>query len=356
MKNLLKLLGLASTVTVVASAIAADLPVMPGKLAPKMDVSKWYKGAPVDELLPNKTYVIEFWASWCAACRPGISFTNALSHKFKDVAFVGIGIWETPEKSSQFVQEVGDKVEFSLGFGGNGDHMAKSWMEDATQNGIPTAFIVKNRVVQWVGWPFDLERPLTEVEAGKFDLKASVAEFSLQAEATRKDMTYHAGLEDATSLRSNGKKLEAWKLLNKLQKENPDKDSELAPTRLAWNAQDNPKLAIAMVKKLLRKGGLNELRTLCTFALTVQDQGIEASRMGEDAIKGALAKDSTSIELLWYSAHYFKRFADYDKALRYANKAIEIFPKSSYKDSPDYLDSLKKLQSEIETLARSRAK
>ena len=59
--------------------------------------------------------------------------------------------WEDEEgdKLPKFVGRMGKKMDYNVGYSGNQDGMAASWMEAAAQNGIPTAFIVKDRKIMW---------------------------------------------------------------------------------------------------------------------------------------------------------------------------------------------------------------
>src|SRR5690242_16512330 len=67
-----------------------------GDAAPTLTVSTWIKGDKFDKFEPGKTYVIEFWATWCGPCRVSIPHLTELAHKYKDqgVRVLGVDVWE----------------------------------------------------------------------------------------------------------------------------------------------------------------------------------------------------------------------------------------------------------------------
>jgi tetratricopeptide (TPR) repeat protein len=47
--------------------------------------------------------------------------------------------------------------------------MAKAWMKAAEENGIPTAFVVHDRKIAWIGHPLEMDEPLAKITAGDWD-------------------------------------------------------------------------------------------------------------------------------------------------------------------------------------------
>src|SRR5207237_986319 len=143
-----------------ASPAADNLSV--GDSAPKLAVKEFVKGEPVTKFERGKTYVVEFWATWCGPCRISIPHLTELQKQHKNVTFVGVSIWERDAKKVKpFVEEMGDKMDYRVALdevpeGGPADQgaMAKNWMSAANQEGIPAAFIINGEgKIAWIGYP-----------------------------------------------------------------------------------------------------------------------------------------------------------------------------------------------------------
>ncbi|MDR3635447.1 MAG: redoxin family protein [Isosphaeraceae bacterium] len=168
-----------------SSANAGDILNL-GDPAPPLAVSSWVKGDKVEKFEPGKTYVIEFWATWCGPCLESIPHLTELAHQYKDkgVRFIGVDVWEQDTALvPPFVKEMGDKMDYSVALDSVTDKgdpkdgaMAKAWMNAAEEDGIPTAFIVRDGTIAWIGHPMKMDEPLAKITAGDWDPKADAGE------------------------------------------------------------------------------------------------------------------------------------------------------------------------------------
>ncbi len=157
-----------------------------GSAAPPIKVSKWIKGKP-NKLGHGNINVVEFWATWCVPCKVSIPHLTELAKKYKGKAnFTGVSVYERPDTDmaavEKFVKDEGESMSYNVAADAKGGVMAKSWMEAAKQEGIPTAFVIgKDGKILWIGHPMGgLDEVLDQVVEGTFDPKAEAAKQTRQ--------------------------------------------------------------------------------------------------------------------------------------------------------------------------------
>ena len=146
------------------SATAQDAKLTVGSPAPQIEVKEFVKGEPVKSFENGKIYVVEFWATWCPPCVDSIPHLSSLQKKHKDVVFMGISIDKDTSKVKPFVTKMGKKMEYRVAID---KKMSTTWMQAANQGGIPTAFIVKNGTIAWIGHPMEMDKVLDNIVSGK---------------------------------------------------------------------------------------------------------------------------------------------------------------------------------------------
>jgi thiol-disulfide isomerase/thioredoxin len=158
-----------------------------GDTAPKLTVKEFVKGEPVKTFEKGKIYVVEFWATWCGPCKAVIPHLTELQKKYKNVVFISVSVWERdPDKVKPFVEEMGDKMDYrvatdSVPKGEKADlgSMSKNWLTAANVEGIPHAFIINvDGKIAWMGHPVKLDKPLEDIQAGQWDIKAVKDKFT----------------------------------------------------------------------------------------------------------------------------------------------------------------------------------
>jgi thiol-disulfide isomerase/thioredoxin len=160
-----------------------------GDAAPRLTIARFLKGTPFTAFQPNKVYVVEFWATWCGPCRQTMPHLTALQQKYKAVTILGVSVSEPdPAAVKPFVQQMGKQIGYAIATDNAQNTMGKNWLAASGQAGIPVAFVVnKEGRIAWIGNPLNLEAPLQQVLAGRWDIRKAAAQYRIeQAQATRK--------------------------------------------------------------------------------------------------------------------------------------------------------------------------
>jgi thiol-disulfide isomerase/thioredoxin len=334
------LAGLAAAVAVVLSAgVAQAVDLKPGDAAPKLTVKEWIKGEPVTGFAKGKVYVVEFWATWCGPCKATIPHLTELQKKFKDVTFIGVAVWEEDQaKVKPFVAEMGEKMgyrvavdEVPAGKEADSGAMATHWMKAAGQGGIPAAFVVDGEGrVAWIGHPGELEGPLSEVVAGKFDISAAAAKAKKEAERAGKMQAFQ---QKARAIGDNPKAL--LKLIDETIAADASMEKELGLGKFSLLRLTGQKeSAIAFGQKLISSAGKDDAESLNELAwgLVAPDAptkpdadflkiALEAAKKADelsDGKNGAIA--DTYAKTLWDSGDKAKAIEVQERAVKLALK------------------------------------
>ncbi len=291
-----------------------------GDDAPTIEVSRWAKGEKVDRLENDRTYVVEFWATWCGPCRTSIPHLTQLQKKNKDIQFIGVSVWEQDQKKVKpFVESMGDKMDYSValdivedGQNGSNGKMAKSWMIASGSNGIPTAFIVKNGKVAWIGHPMKLDQSLEKVNSPTFDIARAISDFREEKakEKAKEAMEpkLRAFAQKLMALGRSAKVKERIALIDKAIEETPELEGVL---------------------------GLQKY----TFMFQAKDK--DASAYGTKLVEGALKDESESLnQIAWLNLDPDSNIADADRDFKLALKAAKRADELTKGEDGPILDTL----------------
>lgn len=302
----------------------------PGSPAPKLEVKTWYKGTPVKELAKDKIYVVEFWATWCGPCIQVIPHVTDLAKKNTDVTFIGVSVWEDDVDGNikKFIDNMGDKMVYNVGYSGNQEGMAKSWLEPAGQNGIPASFIVKDGVIQWIGHPQGLDEPLKQVKDGTFDLEAAKAEHAKQLEATKAQQAIFAKLDAISEGMKTWTADETMAKIAEFEKENPDYAMYTGPMKLQALHKKDPKEFDKKITELLA-GNEQDTFAVVNFAFSMlQTDKVLAVKVMD---KYSAKKNPTFIDHM-NATQFYLSAGEFKKGLAAVEKAEKAYPTSQYKD------------------------
>src|ERR1051326_7331139 len=158
-------MGAVAMLACMTLVLKAEPTLKVGDPAPKIQNGKYVQGEPVKELKEGKTYLVEFWATWCGRCRVSIPHLNEIHNKYKEQGLVVIGqdCWERDEALvGPFVEKMGEKMTYRVALDDKTENtkgkMADNWMAAAGRNGIPSAFLVdKKGKIAWIGHPMELK-------------------------------------------------------------------------------------------------------------------------------------------------------------------------------------------------------
>lgn len=315
-----------------------------GSKAPAISVKSWVKGTAVKSFAPGKTYVVEFWATWCGPCVESIPHISELASKNKDVTFMGVGIWEdNPDKRVEaFVKKMGNKMAYNVAYGGNKQGMAATWMEAAGQNGIPTAFIVKDAKVMWIGHPMEMEGPLKEIKSGKYNVAKAKAAFDKAAAMAAEESKVFASIQAARAQFDAGKRAEAKQMLNKVKGKSPNSDEFIKQIEFSWLAKEDFAAWEAKAATMAASKTQENLMQLAMFAFENMKSSPDAAEKAVALAMQYAPEDDGFIP--YYCAVAYAEKSDFKRAVEFIDIALERAAKGPQKGGnlTEHLNKMKK--------------
>lgn len=346
-RALLPVLTLAALV-VPAFSLAGDTPLGPGSPAPEIKHSTWIKGNTVTGFESGKTYVVEFWATWCGPCIAAFPHLSEVAKHNPDVTIVGMNVFERGQKSVQdiqkFVGEQGDKMGYNVAMDDN-QFMEKAWMSAARQNGIPCAFIVKDKTIMWIGHPMEMDKPLGEIKSGKYDLEAAKAAFAKEIAESEKAAAAQKTVQKAMGLIKEGKLKEAEAAIADAEKAGAPAGM-LALPKFQLGMKKDPAAAMKIVDdKVKTPQGANEA---CGWAM--QMAGTDAKTAKAIVGKALKATKEEDFIVLYYGTQVGMMTKDKAEAQRLVAKMEAVLPKTQYKDNEQIKKMIADMKGQIDKM------
>lgn len=334
-------------------ALAAEPTLKVGDPAPKLQTGKWLQGDPVKDFQKGKAYIVEFWATWCGPCRVSIPHLNDIHNQFKDKGLIVIGqdCWERDESLvAPFIKKMGDKMTYRVALDDKTSEekgaMAKTWMEAAGRNGIPSAFLVDTQGrIAWIGHPMQLkEEVIGEVLAGKFDVRKAAADYEQEQRNQAKLRTVGQELNRAMQKKdwdtAAAKLDEAEKLMPKSVRGNLD----MTRFNILVGKKDYPaayKVAAAISEAHKNNAQLqNQLAWQIATDDQIEQRDLElAQTMATRANEAAKGKDPNILDTL---ARVLFMQGKKEEAIALQEKAVNLAEDSAKEEMQRTLESYKK--------------
>jgi thiol-disulfide isomerase/thioredoxin len=335
------LLPAVATAALILPSTASALEV--GDAAPALTVKSFVKGKPVPaKLASNQTYVVEFWATWCGPCKTSIPHLTELQKQNPKVNFIGVSILEQDQSLVKpFVAQMGAKMGYTVAMDtalGDKGFMAKNWFDAAGEDGIPTAFIVKNGKIAWIGHPMGMEEPLKKIQAGTWDIKATRAK---RIEEKMKAKQMLVVQEKATPFLQQKQFDKALDVIDTGIKETPSLESNLGKMKLNLLLMLNKTEEAATYADHLVSDIFKDPMSLNDFAWGIVNPNIKKKvtelypAAHKAALKAVELTNNKEMDILDTLAWTYFVSGDVAKAIEIETKLVE-----AKKDNPDYAQSL----------------
>ena len=308
-----------------------------GDKAPPMKVATVVKGQAVN--LDKGLHVVEFWATWCGPCKVSIPHLTEMAKKYKGkVDFTGVSVWENGEDQlgqvKKFVAAMGPKMDYNVAFDGPAKAMDMGYMKASGSNGIPTAFLVKDGKVIWIGHPMDgLDTTIDKVLAGNYDLQAAKAEADQKAAAAAEMQKKQAEMQKlftpVMEAMKSGNIEDALAALDKLDAEHPEVKLQTTSLRFTLLLQSSSPKMLDFAKTVVAGDLKDNAQALNSFAWAIIDPEAKigprnyaaALIIAEQAAKASDMKDGMILDT--YALALFKT-GDMKKAIETQTKAVEL--------------------------------
>jgi len=325
-----------------ADNVSKNVKLTIGDVAPKLSYSKWIQGNP-QTINDDKTYVIEFWATWCGPCIHAMPHLSELSKKYKNIVFIGCDVMEEtgskPYESAlpkviSFVDKQNKlgRLTYNVIADNNKEEMHKNWLVAAGIDGIPITFVINKGKIAWIGHPDFLDNILVSLENGSFNIEQAKKEYTdkndpvrIYKEKLKENKDKIAKAEDAKDYAKALQYAEEAMVSHADYKFMYIEDK----FRILLNYYGEDK-AIAYIDENIKEGGLNS-QVLMAVLYKKEDM---SAKVNQAAVKLAKAQKMDFPKMLDILATFQARAGYYSDAAISEQKAIDM-AKTLIKEKPD---------------------
>lgn len=179
-------------------------PLAVGDPAPTLGKLVFLKGEPIHELESGKLYLIEFWATWCTACKMLVPHLSQVARDYRDkVTVISVDVAEQGNEGKpysihlprlqRFMENGGKAMDYTVAMDDDDRTMMKTWL-DRSGGGFPSAILVdRTGRIAWMGFPGEtLPAVLDLAIENKLD-SAAIKRLKERQEEVQKDSREFAG-------------------------------------------------------------------------------------------------------------------------------------------------------------------
>lgn len=145
-----------------------------GDPAPQLHIQDWIKGAPITSFEKGRTYIVEFWATWCAPCVATIPRLSSLAEEYKSkVTVLGVTIssLDNPSKVKAYVDSLGDRITYQIATVSAFDDL-REWIDSSDNEGFFKSFVIDAEgKIAWIGHTYDLGRVLPDIVNNTWNIR-----------------------------------------------------------------------------------------------------------------------------------------------------------------------------------------
>ncbi|UGU15398.1 TlpA family protein disulfide reductase [Sinomicrobium kalidii] len=308
-----------------------ELSLSVGDPAPAIDQLQWVKGRPVTGFKKGQIYVVELTSVACPFCRESMPYLKELVQKYeKKIKLLAIYLEKKKAfrgSSPEYPRKVKDYVTvlnnpYPVAVDDSTGTVYRAWMKPAGLMGVPQALVVgQDGRITWIGHPMELAPVIAQLTSGTF---APEVEYCRQTRALQK-------LKQVMHLQEAGKWNRAYKVLDQLISEYPEKRYFLYPRKYETLLKDNPEKAYRFIGRFLKEKqgystwkGMAETLLFYSYKNTLTaphyDQLITLAQKAIAQTTDKLHK----VQNLRMQAYAYAQKEDYAKAVEIQQEVIRI--------------------------------